>query len=184
MIGPFTLVRFFNRAIGYCHNKRIAMIGPFTLVGFFNTGIGCFLNKRIAMIGSFTLVGFFNRAIGCCHNKRLITTIGPFTLVRFFNRGIGCCHNNRIAMIGPFALVGLYKSHGSLSYNIIPLYIFGVFINKVLEGFDDNNNIWIGSPNERNGSLPMANKAISSNQWPFSNAFSLQCSPSQNQVRV
>jgi hypothetical protein len=63
-----------------------------------------------------------------------------------------------------------------------------VFINKVLEGFDDdNNNIWIGRlTSERNGSLPMANKAIiSSNQWPFSNAFSLQCgSPSQNQVRV
>jgi hypothetical protein len=71
--------------------------------------------------------------------------IGLFTLVRFFNRGIGCCHNKRIAMISPFTLVGLYKSHGSLSYNIIPLCTFsGVFINKVLEGFDDNNNIWIG----------------------------------------
>ncbi len=79
-------------------------------------------NKRIAIIGHFTLVGFFNRGIGCCHNKRLITMIGPFTLVRFYN------------------------SHGSLSYNIIPLYIFRcVYINKVLEGFDDNNNIWIGS---------------------------------------
>jgi hypothetical protein len=38
MIGPFILVRFFNRGIGCCHNKRIAMIGPFTLVGYFSIG--------------------------------------------------------------------------------------------------------------------------------------------------
>jgi hypothetical protein len=37
MISPFTLVRFFNRRIGCCHNKRIAMIGPFTLVGLYNS---------------------------------------------------------------------------------------------------------------------------------------------------
>jgi hypothetical protein len=43
MIGPFTLVGFFNSDIGCCHNKRIAMVGPITLVGFFNRGIGCAL---------------------------------------------------------------------------------------------------------------------------------------------